>query len=52
MARQICAWCEKEGRETVLGPSETERDSHGICSKHMREEMRKIDQEASANAAA
>lgn len=29
----LCAWCEKEGRETVLNWIEI-KGSHGICPEH------------------
>lgn len=35
--RTICAWCEREGRETILkdGPKDGPL-SHGICDEHQQ----------------
>lgn len=44
--RVICAWCEKEGIETVIGiieGPETEI-SHGICEQHQEEMLKEIEQ--------
>ena len=32
----LCAWCEREGKRTVVGWSTVE-GSHGICERHERE---------------
>jgi hypothetical protein len=34
----ICAWCQKEGIGLPIGPDQ----SHGICQKHLAEELAKI----------
>ncbi len=37
-SRRICAWCKKD-----MGPSATERDSHGICESCAAEQLKKIE---------
>jgi hypothetical protein len=34
--RRICAWCKK-----VLGPSQTDQDTHGICEECQEKYFRK-----------
>lgn len=35
--RAVCAWCEREGKETVLKPGPKDGPlSHGICDMHER----------------
>lgn len=44
--RVMCAWCEKEGVETVIGiieGPETEV-SHGICEQHQEEMLKEIEE--------
>jgi hypothetical protein len=39
--KTVCAWCEKEGKEALIGEKEPLADSsetHGICGDH-REEL-------------
>jgi hypothetical protein len=42
---QVCAWCEKEGRQTILGTPER---SHGICVEHREAELEKHRQAVAA----
>ena len=42
----ICAWCENEGRETLIGEIslfDMEITSHGICLDHQQVLLRQID---------
>lgn len=43
--RVICAWCEKEGIETILGIIEGPHDlvSHGMCERHQEEMLQEIE---------
>jgi hypothetical protein len=38
---QVCAWCEREGKVTILGSPER---SHGICVPHREAEIEKHQQ--------
>jgi len=38
---QLCAWCEREGKTTILGAPER---SHGICVAHREAEIEKHQQ--------
>jgi hypothetical protein len=41
----ICAWCEKEGRQTLIGEVELydrQMTSHGICRDHKKVMLRQI----------
>ena len=43
----ICAWCEREGRQTLIGELELydrKMTSHGICRKHEKVVLRQIQQ--------
>ncbi len=38
--RQLCAWCEKEGKVGLLGekePLEDPTETHGVCDTHKQE---------------
>jgi hypothetical protein len=41
----ICAWCEREGRQTLIGEmglSDRKMISHGICRNHKKAVLREI----------
>mgnify|MGYP001575520188 CR=1 FL=1 len=40
----LCAWCEKEGRRTVLHEGQDDQVSHGICEQHQEEMLAQIAQ--------
>jgi hypothetical protein len=45
--RVICAWCENEGRETLIGEIglyDLDMTSHGICLDHEKVLLQQIDQ--------
>lgn len=42
MFQVLCAWCEKEGRETVLNWIRV-KGSHGICGGHKREVLKEAE---------
>jgi hypothetical protein len=45
--RVICAWCENEGRETLIGELglyDLDMTSHGICLDHEKDLLKQIDQ--------
>lgn len=36
----ICAWCEKEGKPSLIGekePLDDEMESHGLCPEHRKQ---------------
>jgi len=43
----LCAWCQKEGRETIIkgDRSESGQISHGICQEHQEEALKQIDEQ-------
>lgn len=40
----LCAWCQKEGKETVIkgDPNEGGQVSHGICDPHQEKMLAQI----------
>ena len=43
----ICAWCEREGRQTLIGEVglyDRKMTSHGICRNHKKVVLRQIQQ--------
>jgi hypothetical protein len=39
LVRQLCAWCEQEGKPGILGEKEPLDDptaTHGVCDTHQR----------------
>ena len=43
----ICAWCEREGRQTLIGGVELDdrkMTSHGICRNHKKVVLKQIQQ--------
>lgn len=41
MGKRICGWCQK-----VMGESETDANTHGICEPCLQRELKEVDDES------